>query len=346
MKRILILIALIIAMPAGAQVLTSTSKGVVAAHDGVIDLYDSRGRRVWSAPGLETPTSIVAGDDAVALLDAWTNRARVISLANGSGETFATNETPIGGLFLGDHLYILERDSRTVFGVRRLAAALDTVKAAASRRTPKLLAADPAFVGASDGLIYVYSRVEGLLQEIDPESLALLREVRIDPFASDMEIDGRTAYLIHPRSAKLTAVNLETFTAHTTAAGGTPIDIAVARSANALSATTLAIADPGAQRVWRIEGSQSFGAAFGRGFIRGLLGLGLFRPRSSEFPTGVDRIMSAAGVTVAHDSVSGTLYAVDGSTIRVVAQDVAPQGFTVRGDRIAIWRDGAVQFAE
>lgn len=333
MKRVLILIALITAMPATAQVLTTTSTGIVAAHDGVVELYDAKGRRLWSATGLETPTSIIAGNDAVALLDAWTNRARVISLADGSGETFATKETPIGGVFLGGELYVLERDSRTL-------------SRAGSPAPHILLAADPAFIGAANGLIYVYSRLEGLLQEIDPESLKLLRAVEVEPFASDMEIDGRTAYLIHPRTAKLTAISLETFTAQMTAAGGTPVDIAVAGNGNAISATTLAIADPGAQRVWKIEGSQSFGAAFGRGFIRGLLGLGLFRPRSSEFPTGVDRILSAGRVTLAHDSVSGTLYAVGGSTSRVVAQDVGPQGFTVSGNRIAIWRDGAVQFAE
>ncbi|HEU4521086.1 MAG TPA: hypothetical protein VFT12_03725, partial [Thermoanaerobaculia bacterium] len=140
------------------------------------------------------------------------------------------------------------------------------------------------------------------------------------------------------------SIQIDDFSVRMTAAGDTPVDLAIARGGTALSAPSIAIADPAAKRVWVTEGAQSVGAAFGRGFLRGLLGIGLFRPRSATFPTGVDRIVSAEGITAAYDSSSRTLYRVEGSRSRPIAQDVSVEAFTIAFGRIEIWRAGALVY--
>jgi hypothetical protein len=166
-------------------------------------------------------------------------------------------------------------------------------------------------------------------------------------FASGMEISGKTGYVLYPRDAELVAVNLETFTLQSTAsAGGTPVDLAIVSEGNALSAPRIAIADPAAKRVWITEGAQSVGSAFGRGFLRGLLGLGLFRPSSSDFPTGIDRVESRSGVTLAYDASGKTLYRSKSGDVRRITEGIAPQAFTIAGGRIAFWRDGSLQWTD
>jgi hypothetical protein len=117
------------------------------------------------------------------------------------------------------------------------------------------------------------------------------------------------------------------------AAGAVPVALAVAPP------HTLAIADPSAKRVWMIEGAQSFGQAFARGFFRGLLGLGLRPNRNSDFPTGVDRVLIRGKTLIAYDTSSGTLYRVAKSTSTIIAQGVRPQEFTVTSDAVWIWDD-------
>jgi hypothetical protein len=102
---------------------------------------------------------------------------------------------------------------------------------------------------------------------------------------------------------------------------------------------TLAIADPSAKRVWMIEGAQSFSQAFARGFLRGLLGLGLRANRNSDFPTGVDRVLIVGKTLLAYDTSSGTLYRVAKAKSTAVAQDVGPQSFTLTSEAVWIWDD-------
>lgn len=324
-------VVLALAMPANAAVVAATSRGVVVAHDGVVELFDRAGRRLFSAPGVEHATAVIAGSGAVAVLDAWANRVRVVDLEDGSGRTYPTGETPVGGVFAGGDWYILERDARTLSRID-----------AEGRRVTIDVGPDPALIGKANGRIYVYSRVDGLLHEVVPRG-GIARTANVGAFAADMAIDGRTAYLVFPREARMVSVDLEEMQVRrSTAAGGAPAAVAVARRANALSATQIAVADPAAKRVWITEGDQSFGAAFGRGFVRGLIGAGLFRVPSQEFPTGVDRVLSGSGVTVAFDSASGTLYRVDGRRISVIAEGLESQSFALIGDQIAIWRHGSL----
>lgn len=331
MKRLLTLIGLALAVPAAADVVAATSRGVIVAHDGVVDLRAS-GRQVWSAPGVDEPAKIIVSEGRIAILDAWANRARVVSLHDGSGTTFATAESPVAGVFAGSDLYLIARDANRV----------EHIAADGSRHSVGV-AADAAFIGLSDGHLFVYSRVEGVLQEIAPgRNLMVTRQLSVPPYASDMEVDGRTAYLIYPREAKLVTVNLDKLEiASTAAVGGAPSDIAIARRGTALSAPLIAVADPAAKRVWMTEGAQSVGAAFRRGFLRGFLGLGLFQPRSADLPRGVDRVVARDGVTLSYDTSSGTLYRV-GPKISIVAENLDPQGFAIAEGKIVFWRDGAL----
>ena len=114
--------------------------------------------------------------------------------------------------------------------------------------------------------------------------------------------DGKRAYLVYPRESKIRMVDLATMRpAGEMTVGAVPVALGVRSS-------TLAVADPSAKRVWMVEGTQSFSQAFARGFLRGLIGLGLGGARDAQFPTGVDRVLMRGSRWVAYDSSSGTLY--------------------------------------
>ena len=131
-------------------------------------------------------------------------------------------------------------------------------------------------------------------------------------------------------------------TAHDIPTGVVPVDLAVTSRGSGLSASRLAIADPSAKRVWVVEGQESVARAVTRGFLRGLLGLGLFAPASSEFPTGVDRVVSRGAMTVAYDSTTQTLYRIKGSHGTPIARGIAPNAFAIADGTVAVWQNGAL----
>jgi hypothetical protein len=232
---------------------------------------------------------------------------------------------------------------RTLFLLQRDASALERIAGDGSRDTLGL-ANDPVFLRRSGDMLYVYSRLDGIVQEISPSRFTIIRRMQIAPFASDFEISGGTAYLVYPRDAKLRLLDLKTMkAAGEMKAGVVPVDLAMTRGSSAISATALAIADPSAKRVWTIEGRQSIAAAFTRGFIRGLLGLGLFAPRSSDFPTGVDRIISSR---IAYDTTTGTLYRFARGKGSVLVKGIAPSAFAATERGLVVWKDGKVQLLE
>lgn len=332
MRILFAVIVMALAMPAVADVVAATSRGVVVAHDGLVELR-ANGRQVWSAAGVDEPSKIIVSEERVAVIDPWANLARVVSLRDGTGATFATGESPVAGVFAGGELYLIARDANRV----------ERISGDGSRDSVGV-AADPAFIGSSAGRLYVYSRVEGVLQEIAPgKPMAIGRQASVPPFASDMEVEGRTAYLIYPREARLVTVNLDNLGVVASAAvGGAPSDIAIARRGTTLSAPLIAVADPAAKRVWMSEGAQSVGAAFARGFLRGFLGLGLFRPRSADFPRGIDRVVAGDGITLSFDTSSGTLYRMGRPKVSVIAERLDPQAFGIANGKVVFWRDGAL----
>ena len=322
MKKLLAL--LFAATPALAQVVAGTPRGIAVAHDHAVQLFNAATASVvWTSDGVASPTSIVAGDETIAVLDALSSDVRIVELAAGRGTMVKAGETPIAGALLGRTLYLLERDAR----------ALERIGADGARASI-FVGADPAFLLQSSGRLYVYSRTAGLLQEITTAPFAVARSVAVAPFASDFQIDGNNAYLVYPRDAKIRVVALDTMKpAGEVSAGAVPVALAVAPP------HTLAIADPAAKRVWMVEGAQSFGQAFARGFLRGLLGLGIRPNRNSDFPTGVDRVLIRGKTLIAYDSSSGTLYRVAKAKSSVIAQNIQPQAFTLTNEAVWVWDD-------
>jgi hypothetical protein len=313
------------------QPIAATNRGIVVAHDHVIELFDLTGRNlIWKTDGLPTPQSIAASNERIAVLDPLANEVRIVELATGRGTTIHTGETPIAGVFIGPTLYLLERDAR----------ALERIGADGTRASIST-GADPAFLRESNGRLYVYARGEGLVQEVTTSPFAIRRSVRVTPFASDFEIDSKNAYLVDPHGAKIDIVNLDTMQpAGSIDVGAVPVSFAFASTGTSLTARTLAVADPSAKKVWLIEGAQSMTQAFTRGFLRGLIGLGLFGSGTSNFPTGVDRVFIRGARWYAFDSSSGTLYRFTKSSSSVVAKNihtfaVAPEG--------VFWWDDAVR---
>ena len=311
-----------------AAAVIATSRGVVVAHDGQVQVFANVGRALsppgraespsYVGVGVAHPSMIAAAADRVAVLDPIANEVRVVDLETGRGETVRTGETPVDALFAGNDLYVLDRDARRLERIGGESIATG---------------ADPAFLRAAGGNLYVYSRVDGLLQEISLHPFRERRRTTIAPFASAMEVDDRAAYLVYPRAGKVRTILLSTLAQDSEEAiGAVPVDISV-------SGRTVAIADPSAKRVWIVEASQSPGQAFARGFVRGFLGLSLFTPRDARFPAGVDRVVARGKEWVAYDSSSGTLYSRRG----VIANHVAPHAFAFTSGGGVVWWDDAVR---
>lgn len=274
--------------------------------------------------------SLLGGNDRVAVIDGLNNEVRVIETATNRTTTLHTAETPVDAAFAGNAIYVAARDARL----------LERFDSSGARTSSLPLAADPAFVREANGKLYVYSRAEGVLQEIITAPLRVARSVRVAAFGSDLEVGGGRAYIALPRAGKIAVVNILTMSnAGMMDAGAVPVDIAFTSSGSALTARTLAIADPSAKKVWLIEGAQSLTQSVARGFLRGLIGLGLFGGRSSQFPTGVDRVFARGGRWYAFDSSSGTLYRFTKTKSSVVAKNVAATGLAVTPSGIYVWNE-------
>jgi hypothetical protein len=299
-----------------------TARGIAVAHDGRLELFDEAGRAIWSAQGVGHATAMAASAERVAVIDALTNEIVIAELSSGRITRSATAETPIDVRFAGGDVYVLARDAAVV---QRVGGGNINV------------GRDPAFLRESRGRLYVYSRGDGTLEEI--ENGRVVRRVRVAPFASDLELDQRTAYLVYPREGRIGTVALDTLEVGSVDVGAVPSDLALAGGGTALTARVLAVADPAAKRVWITEGTQSMTQAVARGFLRGFLGLGLFGNRSSQFPTGVDRVVARGSQWIAYDSSSGALYRVTRQKSTLIAKDVAPAAFAIAEDGI-VWWDG------
>jgi hypothetical protein len=307
-------------MPASAQLLTSTSRGIIVAQKNELRLH-----RGWTADGVEHPTAIVASEQQVAVLDALNNEAVVADLASGRTTRIDTAETPIAAAFIGRELYILARDAR--------------VLQRGSTRIP--LAADPSFLRVMNGRLYVYSRAAGVIEEIDGDRVT--RRVALAPHASDFEISGTIGFLVYPRDARIRTVDLASMKATgELTVGAVPVDVAFAGGGTAITARILAVADPSAKRVWLTESTQSMTEAVARGFLRGVLGLGLFGGGASQFPTGVDRVETRGRHWIAYDSSSGTLYHFTRKSSVALARGVAPGAYALTERGVAWWNGMSV----
>lgn len=311
MKR-LVLLALL-TCPAFAQVLTGTPHGVLVAHDGRIE-WGTR-----DVAGVEHATFIAADDDRAVVLDALNNQAVIVDLARGTTERIRTAETPIAAIFAKGELYILARDARVLQLVGGEDVPLD---------------ADPSHLAQSNGRVFVYSRTAGVLREIGGGRW------EVPPFASDFEISGDTFYLAYPREGKIRVIR--NGRVEELAVGAVPADVAFAGGGTALTARILAVADPSAKRVWLAESTQSMTEAIARGFLRGLIGLGLYSGGDSRFPTGVDRVETRGKHWIAYDSSTRTLYHFTRKQSTVLARDVAPRAYALTDTGVAWWTGTSV----
>lgn len=317
------ILALFFALPLFAQSVANTPRGVLVAHDNVIELQGK-----WKTEGVSTPGVIATSDTRAAVLDPIHNRVAIVDLANGRTTLASTKETPVAAAFVGNDLLVLDRDAN----------ALEKI---GGSTVP--VGKDPEFLAVRNNRAYVYSRVDGALQEIGIEPFALLRTVAVKPFASAMQCDGGNAYLVYPREGKVRVVDLAKMQdAGEFRVGSVPTDVAIAGDPTALTASRLAIADPSAKRVWLLEGRQSSMQAFTRGFLRGLLGLGLFGGRDSQFPTGVDRVIALGSQWLAFDSSTGTLYSVTKNDATVLARGLGPHAFALTPEGVAYWQNGTL----
>lgn len=324
------IILLSAALPAAAaEISHSPARNItVVAEASTVSGWDAAGRRIWSSKGVATPTAIVTGASHGAVLDALRDEVVIFDLAGGSARSHTVTGGPTEALFLGETLFVLAAESGEVVRVGR-----DGQRRFAVGR-------EPAFIRAEGDRLLVYSRVDGTLTLLDAERLRPDSRLQLEPFASDLETDGRYGYLTYPRSAQVIAFTLEPLReSERFRVGAVPVDLAIVGKRSAMTAAQVAVADPSSKRIWREEGSQSMTAATVRGVVRGLIGLGLYAPKSAEFPTGVDRVWSAGRKLYAYDSVSSTLFLVSGKKARkritgVAAGEIA---FTKEGE--LIWWD-------
>jgi hypothetical protein len=338
MKRYLsVAIALAFAVPLSggvfdeAVVVQRLGDRTLLSRGSVTQIIAPSGIVEWSVEGLEDPSSAVVSEDGsrVAVVDSVNGFAQLLTPALRTSSKHEVGGSPVAALFLGDDLYVLCRDSREIV---RLSSDGTTGAAA--------VPPDSTFMARAGDSIFVYSRVNGRLTEFRTPSLSEVRTVPVAPFASDLEIAGETAYVVVPRQAEVVAYSIEDLSERERyRVGAVPMDLIVQPQRAVQGPGVMVVADPSSQAVWRAEQSQSVAAAFTRGFLKGLTGLGLASPKSATFPTGVDRVWMDDAHTVAYDTAAGAIYDVTGPPLKI-AEGVPAGGVSVGGGEVVFWDPG------
>jgi hypothetical protein len=301
---------------------------IVIANGGMqkIEIRDrSTGQRVWTGAGPADPSLAVAAPDGnrAAVIDGAAGTVDLVDTARPSGLRLRTGGSPTAARFLGETLFVVLRDESRLAAIARDG----TLRFAGIGR-------DSTFLAEHRGDILVYSRAEGTIARFDPATMVKKGEAHVAAYASDLETDGTMGYLVVPSSAAVVAFRLDDFrVTERLSIGAVPIDLAI-------QGNVLAVADPSSKRIWRTEKTQSVASAFGRGFVRGLLGLGLKPPAHSSFPTGIDRIWSDGARAAAYDSSSGTLYDVSGQP-RPIASGIPAGAVAVVNGTVHFWDPAA-----
>lgn len=290
---------------------------------------------LWSAEGPEEPSAMILSPDGAraVVLDALNNEAFLVSLRDGSSKRLGTPDGPVAAVFYGSELFILCRDGRELLRI-------------ATDGTVRLLPvpADTTSLRAGNDHLYMYSRLEGTVTEVKPATLEVARSISLATAASDFEIDADFGYLTLPSSGSVVVFSLRQMRElERLDVGAIPTDLAVTSEGGLLDSGGLAVADPSSKKIWMSERTQSGAAAFGRGFLRGFIGLGLYVPRSSEYPTGVDRVVAARWGMAAYDSSTGSLYMVTKGKSSEVATGVGPEAFVMTQEGVAFWNEQAAR---
>ena len=319
------------ATPSVADVLVAMNDDsmLVVADEGRIRGFSIEGRELWSGSGPMHPLFGAVSPDGVraGILDPISNRVAIVT-SQGTTQEVRVPESPVAAMFGEGGLFVLSRDG----------AALSRIENdGALRSVPTAL--DPSHLFIEGNEVFVYGRTAGRIEKFDGTTLNRTAFVDATLGGSDFTGDGRDLWIASSREGMLFPFSQETLRAREPVSGGAvPVDIHVLRIEGRATASRLAVADPSSRRIWEVEGGESEAAALGRGFVRGLLGLGLYRPGSSEFPGGVDRIFNAAGDFWAFDSGSGTLYLVrDRGRSRALARGLEWGTFAVTEQALWVW---------
>lgn len=334
MKKILAALTLIassaLASKAVVAHLPAERLVLVARGDrGTIEARDDRfGMPVWSAEGLNTPrlSAVSSSGSLAAFGDPLNNEVLLISAKSRMPQRYEVSQTPVAMLFLDEVLYVLSRDEPALTRIE------------GERIQSVVVPPSPTHLAESGKRLLVYSSQEGTLTEFDA-ALQQTRNTAVSRYGSDLEAEPAHVYLVFPRSGKMSVLSLpELRPVNEFTVGAVPVDLDPGSDGNLLSPGAVSVADPSSKRVWQVDRPQTATEAFGRGFLRGLLGLGLYSAGSSEFPTGIDRVWTAGGKTLAYDSSSSKLYQMVGGKGRLVAETDSALAVAVVGGRLAVWR--------
>lgn len=333
MRRLFAALALL-AFAAGAEgaVVVATGEGIAVATDGRIELNALTGE-VADRPGLRFPHFKAQSESGsrAAVFDPVDSRVALF----GFGEELLIQDladAPTDATFIGESLFILSREGATL-------TRLD----ASGARTIVPIPSGASMLAEGGGELLTYDPVRGRLGRYDAATLGAIATVDTDRFASDLEVvDGRL-WLAIPRRGELVSFALtKPEEKRTTTGGAVPVDLAVEREGGLLGAGSLAVADPSSKRIWRVGNEESTGAAFARGFLRGLIGLGLYSSGSVGIPGQVDRVEAAGGTLLGFDTATGALYRIEGKKAFELARGIDPRAYAVAGGRIFYVLEGTL----
>jgi hypothetical protein len=350
--------ALLARLASAQAVAVTPSHRIAVAHDSVIELFAADGKRIWTLDGLPYVSTITVGETKLAVVDALDGRVVIADLADGRALPLPAPGTPIDALFIGDDLYLLERDTSTL---ERIAA--DGTRASVPT------GAYPQLIRRSGKELYVYAGADGTIDELTTSPLARARSVAVPPFATGFAADRRFAYLLYPNDRKLVLYSLDSLAmAGEQEVGRFPIDLAIlsgsgaaapvetpyelflqtghwigqtadSQPGNASSSVFLAIADPARKSIFQVEVERP---APPIGSLLAPQSLAFGRPRRVSVPTAVDRVLTAGDGWVAYDSASRAVYALVDGNATPIAHDVGPHAFSARGGTIAFWNGALV----
>lgn len=323
--------------PHETAVVAAVGSRVLVAHDGAIELFDGK-QSIWKSRGVDTPSAIATGATRAAVLDELHDRVALVDLAKGDTRIVKTLSSPVAAVFAGNELLVVDRDS----------AAVEQISPDGTTRSVRV-ALDPSAIGIDANVAYVYSRIAGVMQEIAIDPLRVARTAEIAPFASAMVVAAGAAYLTYPHDGRLRVVDLRkmaTVGEIRIGAGlspviardnAVPLDVALAASPTPLTPRLLAIADPSARRLWIVEAHESPTQAFGRSFLRSILGMRAFTGSGRDLDGAVDRVVAREGKYLAYDSLTGSLYRVSKNASQQLATNLGAHGFAITSDGTAVW---------
>jgi hypothetical protein len=241
---------------------------------------------------------------------------------------------PVAALALNDGLLYTTRAGSLIF-----------LEPSGASRTVAELGPEAAFLRRRGEAVVAYSRTSGKAVIVDSVTLRALRTLSLAPYGSDLEIDGRYGYVTYPRRGKLAVFPLAGQKSGSAGSfelesGAVPVDAVLSGTAGVTTAGEVIIADPSSKRIWRSERQQSLSEAVARGFVRGLLGLGIQGASATEFPTGIDRVALAGTQLYAFDSSAATLYRLERKRSSKVLTGIAFTAIAFLPDgHIVYWDD-------